>query len=181
MKQVKQLVLRGWLILSLIFFATSSQANGPANPPANEPMTMVNFAKELIRNDIDHWKVVLAQGIVEAGWKFDSNVFRNSNNFIGMRIPGNRPSTRIGEYNGYSKYATWQDCVKDVKYWQEQNWKGGTQAEYIDMMQRIWAESPDYKEFLYMVIAKIEKIEKQLKEKHKNHFNYNLILAYLSE
>ena len=175
-----------FIILSISFafiflFSGLNISKASTEPKATEPITMVNLAKELIQQDIIHWKVVLAQAIVETGWNFDSYLFKNSNNLVGMRVPATRPSARIGEFKGYSKYATWQDCIKDIKYWQAQNWKGGTRDEYIDLMQRIWAESPDYRAFLYMVIGRIDKMLAQFREKHRNHFNYNVIMAYVQE
>lgn len=144
------------------------------------PLTLTNLAGELIRNDIDHWQVVMAQAIVESGWNFDSPLFVRTNNFGGMRIPRNRQSMRVGEFKGYSTYKCWQDCVKDIKYWQEQNWEGGTQDEYIQMVDTYWAESPVYARELRKVINRINRMKYDLVKANEGHFNYRLIEAYLA-
>jgi hypothetical protein len=115
------------------------------------------LALELRQQGLAHWRVVLSQAVLESGWDLNSNVFRNSNNFVGMRVPAARPSTRIGEYNGYSSYDSWQDCVADVKLWQEQNWDGGTCEAYVAKLSRIWAEAPDYGANLHNLVGRFEK------------------------
>ncbi len=123
-----------------------------------DKMTIENLAEELIRQDVDHWRVVLAQAIVESGWNFDSYLFRHTNNFIGMRIPYARESTRVGSFKGYSVYATWKDCVKDIKLWQENNWDGGSEEEYIALMHKIWSESPRYYSAVYSVMRRVDRL-----------------------
>jgi len=123
-----------------------------------DKMTIENLAAELIRQDVDHWRVVLAQAIVESGWNFDSYLFRHTNNFIGMRIPYARKSTRVGSYKGYSVYATWKDCVKDIKLWQESNWEGGSEEEYIALMHKIWSESPQYYSAVNSVMRRVDRL-----------------------
>lgn len=144
------------------------------------PLNVVNLGKELLRQGIDQWEVVLAQGITEAGWSFSSDVCRNANNFIGMRVPGGRPSTRIGTYKGYSKYETWQDCVRDIKLWQEQNWYGGSRSAYINMMHRIWAESPIYRLALLTISNRIDRMIEKYIQHNKNHFNFFILSTYLN-
>lgn len=152
----------------------------PATEKPADHISIENLARELIINDVQHWIVVTAQGIIEAGWQFNSPLFRQTNNFIGMRIPGRRESMRIGEHKGYSKYATWQDCVKDIKLWQEDSWAGGSMHQYIDLMQNRWAESPNYRKALYSVIKKLEKRFDEMAASQQNSFNKTIIKAYLA-
>lgn len=174
-----------WLLLFLtvlfIFsgFHTKSIEELPPQNNIQDPISVERLAKELIRTRIVHWEVVLAQGIIEAGWKFESPLFRLTNNFIGMRVPGSRQSTRTGVFNGYSSYATWQDCVKDIKLWQDRFWKGGTRGEYIALMNRIWAESADYNMALRLITRKIDKKIAHYLENNKAHFNYIILMLYL--
>ncbi len=137
----------------------------PVPGQENKPITIDNLAEELIRHDVAHWEVVLAQGIVESGWDFSSALFRKTNNFIGMRVPGARPSTRIGAWHQYSVYVSWQDCVRDIKLWQNQNWHGGTRQQYIDLLQRVWAQSPDYRWHLNRIVARLDKRFAHLQQK----------------
>lgn len=159
----------------------SSQAHAQEWLPkkTEETITITNLAKELIRQDVDHWKVVLAQAIVESGWDFDSYLFQKTNNFIGMRIPYARKSTRVGEFKQYSVYASWKDCVKDVKMWQEKSWDGGNEQAYIQLMQNIWAESPQYYNAVSFVTNRINRMIADYEQDHTFHFNYRILQAYL--
>jgi len=149
-------------ILALILWCLTLGAQAPIAPHTTSSdtqyaeITIENLAKELQRQGIVHWRVVLAQAVVEAGWSFESNVFRNSNNFIGMRVPAARPSRRVGTYNGYSAYATWQDCVADIRLWQQHFWKGGSREDYIAKLHRVWAEDPAYGSLLQKLVVKFE-------------------------
>lgn len=170
-----------WTTISLLVLLTlPGVLNGQKELEKQIPLTVANLGKELLRQGIQHWEVVLAQGITESGWKFNSDVCRNANNFIGMRIPYGRASTRIGTYKGYSKYETWQDCVRDVKLWQEHNWKGGNQMAYINLMHRIWAESPAYRLFLLTISNRIDRMVENYIRANKNHFNLFILYCYLN-
>lgn len=151
-------------ITALILGGLSISAHAPTSKPEElktpEPaaveISIESLANELQRQGLVHWRVVLAQAVVETGWEFNSSVFKNANNFIGMRVPNSRPSTRAGVYKGYSAYATWQDCVADVKLWQGHCWKGGTRDEYIEKLGRTWAEAPNYEAHLHKLVVQFE-------------------------
>lgn len=167
-------------LFSIAFFFLVSLGFTPKPDSHSESINLENLARELIINDVEHWIVVMSQGIVEAGWQFNSPLFKRTNNFIGMRIPGNRESMRVGEHKGYSVYATWQDCVKDIKLWQQKSWKGGTKEQYIDLMQSRWAESPEYKQALHSVIKKLDRMFDKMVSNQEDHFNHTIIKAYLA-
>lgn len=152
------LIVHGFTALAL--FGPGLRAQAPPADSVNvtpSRITVDNLAMELQRQGVAHWKVVLAQAIVETGWEFDSPLFLKTNNFIGMRVPSSRPSRRIGEHKGYSAYATWQDCVADVKLWQDHFWKGGSREQYIAKIGRVWAEVADYTSHLTKLIAKFDR------------------------
>jgi len=137
------------MIAATMLWAITIRAQAPAaenefSEAAPASISVDNLALELQEQGVIYWRVVLSQAVIETGWNFNSAVFRNANNFIGMRIPGARPSMRSGAYRGYSAYAKWQDCVADIKIWQEHFWKGGTREQYIAKMNRVWALAPDY-------------------------------------
>lgn len=159
--------------------AEASTTRSVSYPPATRPITVENMTKELLRHGVAHWKVVLAQSITEAGWAYNSYLFKQTNNFIGMRVPGSRPSMRTDHYRGYSKYARWEDCVIDVKIWQKHFWQGGTQAAYITRMHNVWAESPTYRLVLLSIIKRIEQLLAQYVDDYRDHFNFMVINAYL--
>lgn len=147
--------------------------------PFTRPISVENMTKELLRQGVAHWIVVLAQSITEAGWQYDSYLFRHTNNFIGMRVPGNRPSMRTDRFRGYSQYARWEDCVKDVKIWQDHFWQGGSQLAYINRMHNVWAQSPLYRIVLLSIIDRLEQMITSYVEHQRNHFNFVIIRAYL--
>jgi hypothetical protein len=146
--------------------------------PYTRPISVENMSKELVRQGVAHWIVVLAQSIVESGWQYDSGLFRLTNNFIGMRVPKNRPSMRDSIFKGYSSYARWEDCVHDVLLWQSHNWDGGSRLEYISLMQNIWAESPAYRLALLNIVRRLERMLDTYREQNQNHFNFMLLQAY---
>jgi len=157
-KTMKRSFISLLFLLILGFNAVKGFAQDWLPKNDDKKISIENLADELIRQNVAHWRVVLAQAIVESGWNFDSYLFRHSNNFIGMRIPYARESTRIATYKGYSVYASWQDCVKDIKLWQEHNWDGGSEEEYIALMHKIWSESPSYYRAVSSVIRRIDKM-----------------------
>jgi hypothetical protein len=57
---------------------------------------------------------VFAQAMFESA-QFSSNIYKNTNNPFGMGVPKKRPSKRIGEYNGFSKYKDDAQAIQDFK------------------------------------------------------------------
>lgn len=170
-----------WLLVALFVVVTGTSVAQPNGLPTpfTRPISVENMAKELLRAGVAHWKVVLAQSITEAGWTYNSYLFRQTNNFIGMRVPGSRPSMRTDHYRGYSKYDRWEDCVKDVKIWQDHFWRGGSQSAYISRMHNVWAESPAYRLSLISIVARLEQMIAAYVEQYQDHFNFVIISAYL--
>lgn len=171
--------MRVGTVIALLFCWVSAFGQ-PAGitPPFTRPISVEHMAKELMRAGVAHWQVVLAQSITEAGWQYNSYLFRETNNFIGMRVPGSRPSMRTDHYRGYSKYARWEDCVQDVKIWQSHFWKGGTQMAYISRMHNVWAESPAYRLTLISIVKRLEHLIAQYVDQYQDHFNFVIINAY---
>jgi hypothetical protein len=170
--------MRHLVFIIALFTLCQLYAQPAITLPPTRPITVENLAKELHRQGVDQWIVVLAQGIIESGWEFDSNLFRETNNFIGMRVPGGRPSMRNGEFKGYSTYARWEDCVADIRLWQDHNWRGRSHSGYISMMQLIWAESPLYLSALYAISRRLEKQTALYVESNLDHFNFMVLWAY---
>ena len=154
-------ILTAHTIAALFLLGIGTKAQAPAAKPIEHTVviadiTVDNLARELQSQGISFWRVVLAQAIIETGWEFNSNVYRNTNNFIGMRVPGSRPSMRVGSYHGYSAYTSWQDCVADIRLWQDNYWNGGTRDAYIAKMNRVWAEAPDYGYHINKLVKKLD-------------------------
>ena len=106
----------------------------------------------LIEQRVKHPKIVMAQAIIESG-TFTSNVYRNSNNLFGMKLPRQRTTTAIGSYNGYAKYKGWQNSVHDYAIYQSLYYKGLGKDAYLNKLSESYAEDPGY-------IGKIKKLIK---------------------
>jgi Mannosyl-glycoprotein endo-beta-N-acetylglucosaminidase len=167
------------LLLTVMYLFGSYLPIKKVNKDKSHEISVELLAKALIRHDLHQWKIVLAQAVTESGWEFSSGLYRTTHNFIGMRIPGNRESARSGRMNGYSTYDSWEDCVQDIKLWQDSFWKGGSYMGYINLMNRIWAESPDYKSALINIKYQLDKAISDYMEHNRDDFNYKILMAYL--
>lgn len=94
------------------------------------PLTKKNLKAELIRQNIPHHQIVLAQAIHETG-NFTSRACKVQNNLFGLR-----------KGNSYRSYSNYRECVKDYKRLISKRYKGG---DYYDFIRRIgYAEDPEY-------------------------------------
>ena len=115
-----------------------------------------------IMNDlgIQHVDIVLAQAILESG-TFTSKIFKTKNNMFGMKVPRKRETFAIDKkgYTGYATYASWVDCVKDYKLYQDFITKNKviSRSEYLAILSRSYSETDGY-------VNKLVKIANQNKK-----------------
>lgn len=57
---------------------------------------------------------VFAQSMLESA-QYSSNVYNNTFNPFGMGVPTKRTSIRIGEYNNFSKYDSFEQAIQDFR------------------------------------------------------------------
>lgn len=128
----------------------------------NAPLTPENLRKELERNHILCQDEVFAQIMIESG-HLSSYLTRHTNNLLGMRYPFKRTTAAIGLYlpdndqvvngnqselkkyrtqNHYAVYATWQDCIKDYKHWQDESFR--LKDRYLTFLGTYYAEDSLY-------------------------------------
>lgn len=94
------------------------------------PLTKENLKAELIRQNVPHHEIVLAQAIHETG-HFTSRVCRVQNNLFGLR-----------KGNTYRSYSDYSKCVSDYKRLISSRYKGG---DYYEFIRRIgYAEDVEY-------------------------------------
>lgn len=126
------------------------------------PLTPENLKKELERNNILCKEEVFAQIMIESGY-LKSYLTRHTNNLLGMRFPFRRTTSAIGLYlpatdqvingsqndlkkfrtqNHYAVYATWQDCIRDYKHWQDESFK--LKERYLTFLGTYYAEDSLY-------------------------------------
>ena len=95
-------------------------------------LTIPNLYQEIIRNGIQHPRIVLAQAILETGW-FRSPLCRNRHNLFGLTNP------KTGKYNEFSH---WTESVSAYYTKVQYKFKGGN---YLMWLHKIgYAEDPRY-------------------------------------
>jgi hypothetical protein len=101
------------------------------------------FASEM---DIKYWYYVRKQIIVETG--FTSESCTKGYNLFGMKFPGKRETTAIGELLGHAKFRHWVYSLYDYKLWQDYKLKSTPMKKgesYPQWLERIgYAEADTY-------------------------------------
>lgn len=98
--------------------------------------------------------IVLAQAKLESGY-FKSKMFRENNNFFGMKVARRRPTTNKGEQYGHAFFDSWKDCVVDYAFYQAAYLNDiKTEAQYFAYLRANYAEDPTYVEKLKKIIKK---------------------------
>jgi len=88
--------------------------------------------------------IVLAQAKLESG-HFKSKIFRENNNFFGMKVARCRPTTNKGEQNGHAYFDTWKDCLVDYAFYQAAYLHDiKTEDQYLAYLKANYAEDPNY-------------------------------------
>lgn len=109
------------------------------------------FASEL---GIRYWYIVRQQIIIETGLTSES--CKVGHNLFGMKLPGQRETTAIGEYLGHARYKHWVYSLYDYKLWQDvmlNKLPINKNESYYDWLIKIkYAENPSYKELLKTII-----------------------------
>ena len=127
-----------------------------------EPLTLnkENLVKTMKEMGIQHVDIVLAQAIIESG-TFKSHVFKTKNNMFGMRVAKRRGTTALDKktYHGYATYASWIDCVRDYKLYQDYVTKNKivSRSQYLSILARSYSTSPGY-------VSAVEKVAVQNKK-----------------
>lgn len=81
--------------------------------------TIEQVEKELIRQKVPHYKIVLAQARLETG-NFTSNRCRKDHNLFGIKHKGK-----------YARYNNWKDSIKDYKERISSRYKGGDYHAFL--------------------------------------------------
>lgn len=92
--------------------------------------TREQVAKELKRQQVPHWEIVLAQARLETG-NFTSRNCKVRHNLFGIKHNGK-----------YATYSRWQDSITDYKNCISSRYNGG---DYYAFLRRIkYAKDPQY-------------------------------------
>lgn len=105
-----------------------------------EGLSIISLYNELLKNNIKHPKIVLAQAILETGW-FKSPVCRNKGNLFGLTNP------RTGDYY---EFDHWKESVIAYRDKVQYKYKGGN---YLLWLRKIgYAEDPGYVSALVRIL-----------------------------
>lgn len=97
-----------------------------------------NLKAEIVKNNIPHPNIVLAQAKLETG-NFTSSICKQHNNLFGLRTK-----------NGYKKYDHWNESVADYKKLISSKYKGGCYYEFLENIG--YATNPNYTSLLKNMI-----------------------------
>ncbi len=98
--------------------------------------------------------IVYAQALLESG-EFKSHIFKENNNFFGMKQAKQRPTTNKGTENGHAYFANWRDCVVDYAFYQAAYLNDlRSESEYFEYLGQNYAEDPGYVGKLKKIIEK---------------------------
>ena len=109
---------------------TSKDKNVKVAQVKPKVLNETNLRAELVKNNIPHANIVLAQAKLETG-NFKSDLVRTHQNIFGLK-KGNR----------YRRYSHWTECVEDYKKCISNRYSGGS---YYAFLNRIgYASHPNY-------------------------------------
>lgn len=117
---------------------------------------MILFIKEL---NFRFPELVYAQGVLESGADFDSDLNIENNNYFGMKDANKRINIQSGTQNDYAYYTNWRNSVIDfalfaATYLREFE----TKEENYQYIERHYSETPGY-------IERVKKLEQQYFDK----------------
>jgi hypothetical protein len=108
--------------------------------------------KGLIREmNFKYPDVIYAQAVLESG-NFQSALFKNNKNLFGMRVAQSRTTTHHGSQMGYAYYSNWESSLIDRGLWDEAFCRNLTRTQYLDLLNKVYAEDGLYKDKILKII-----------------------------
>lgn len=106
------------------------------------------FSQEKLKQQIKdlniaHGDIVFAQFKLESA-NFKSKMFKENNNFAGMKMASQRPTVAVKLLNNHAYYDNWRDCVIDYALYQAAYLRGLSRSQYIEYLSSNYAEDPNY-------------------------------------
>jgi hypothetical protein len=115
------------------------------------PDKLLAFLKEL---NVRHADIVYAQAVLES-YHFKSRIFRENNNFFGMKQAKSRPTTSKGTQHGHAYFDSWRDCAIDYALYSSKYLSRLSRAEYLEYLGQNYAEDRGYVSKLNQIISKL--------------------------
>lgn len=98
--------------------------------------------------------IVYAQAVLESN-HFKSKIFKENNNFFGMKCARSRPTTNNGENRGHAVFESWKECILDYALFQAKYLsRVSSEKEYLEYLGEHYAEDPNYVNKLKKVMQK---------------------------
>lgn len=95
--------------------------------------------------------IVFAQCILESG-NFQSQIFKQNKNIFGMKASQSRTTTNLGTQLGHAYYLDYESSIIDRALWDEAFTRGLNREQYLDLLAKIYATDPMYKQKLLKII-----------------------------
>lgn len=95
--------------------------------------------------------IIYSQAVLESN-NFKSALFKQNNNLFGMRSAQSRTTTNKGSQMGYANYVDYESSVIDRALWDEAFTRGLNRKQYLDLLAKIYAADPLYKQKLLKII-----------------------------
>lgn len=122
--------------------------------PNQEVLNEKNLRNEIKKLHLKYEDVIVAQYIIESG-SGTSNIYKQNNNFLGLKEPHSRPTTSLGTNLSHSIFENWQNCLIDYSLWQTMCARGiNSQEEYIQLLGSIYAEDQSYMDKINKILSK---------------------------
>lgn len=113
------------------------------NKHCNPHFSEENLKQLILDLNIKFPEIVLAQAKLESG-NFTSRVFKENNNLFGMKVPARRNHLTIGKNLGYAIFEDWQQSVIDYALFQQTYFRGNTEQDYYNWLNRIYSIDDNY-------------------------------------
>lgn len=122
--------------------------------PNQEVLNEKNLRNEIKKLHLKYEDVIVAQYIIESG-SGTSNIYKQNNNFLGLKEPHSRPTTSLGTNLGHSVFEGWTSCLIDYSLWQTMCARDiNSQEEYIQLLGSIYAEDQSYMDKINNILKK---------------------------
>lgn len=122
------------------------------NENENESFTPQLLYDYLIELNVKFPDIVFAQACLETGF-FKSNIFKINHNLFGMKEATKRIKISKGTELGHAYYDNWKESVIDYAFYQATYLSDiKTETQYLEFLDKNYAESQDYKNSIIRII-----------------------------
>lgn len=139
---MKKLIM---LLIFILMFSAYNRGSEHDNENEKNKLTLENIYYELLKEGIKEPLIVLAQIYHETA-NLKSKVCLTKNNLLGFN-----------SNKGYRKFASWQDCIKYAKVWQDKRYTGGDY--YIFLSKIKYAKDVKYTKKIKSLSNKITTLD----------------------